>query len=132
MNFLALVLALMPILQQSITLHTEHPFCLNEGVLGLYNRQTNELVVCPLAVQTGQSTTVLAHELIHAAQDAADGIRNDTHVALLSDAVRNELIKTDEGQAIQQHIEQYYQPSSYAVEFEAYYFQDTLAGILNE
>ena len=126
-TFLALVLALMPIVQQTITVNVE---TCEPGLCGSYNFVTNSLTVCDGMTESLTEETI-AHELIHAVQDARDGIDNNTIVPLLTQQQRDTLANTGRGRYVLSVLEQYPQDQlTQAVEFEAWYFESTLADIL--
>ena len=128
-TFLALVLALMPIVQQTVAVNVE---TCEPGLCGSYNFVTNTLTVCDGMTESLTEETI-AHELIHAAQDARDGIDNNTIVPLLTQQQRDTLANTGRGRYVMSVLEKYPQDKlTQAVEFEAWYFESTLADILFE
>jgi hypothetical protein len=125
-TFLSIVLSFMPIVQQSITVNTA---TCDAGLYGYYNFIDNTLTVCQgLSEKDTQET--FSHELIHAVQDTADGIKNDTLTTLLSQSQRNQLRTTERGKWVQNILDENYPESRHEIEFEAWYFESYLSEVL--
>lgn len=126
---LSIVLSLLPIIQGGITVNPDATCPAN--IQGSYNRATNVLTVCSgLSEYDAQET--FAHELVHAAQDAADGINNSTQTTLLTQEQRDALRQTPRGVAVQAILDEYYPVSSHEIEFEAWFFQAQLQAVIFE
>ena len=127
-TLLAFVLALLPIIQATVTVNIGET-C-DEFTHGWYHSGTNTLTICEAATD---QQLVFAHELVHAAQDAADGINNGTFKPLLTDEQYATLAATPRGQAVLEVLNDNYEGASEFVlrlEFEAWYAQQQLSDIL--
>jgi uncharacterized protein YkuJ len=129
LSFVSLAASLLAPVLTSITFQYHAP-CFDE--YGSYNFVTNTLTVCEVAYTDKQVALTVAHELIHAAQDAFDGIDNKTIVPLLSDTQYEELLKTKRGQSIQAMLDAEYPEYAHRVEFEAWYFEGVFAQSLRK
>jgi hypothetical protein len=103
-QFIATVLALLPVVTGNIQVYER--IC-TPGLYGQYQADTNALIVCA-GLTPDDAELTLAHELIHAVQDAKDGINNATFAPILTESYRG---KPD-------YI--------LDLEFEAWYFEEYL------
>lgn len=126
-TFLSIILAFMPIVQQ-VPISTA---TCEAGMYGYYNFVDNTLTVCEGLSEKDFRETV-AHELIHAVQDAADGIKNDTLTTLLSQSQRDSLRTTERGKWVQKVLDENYPESRHELEFESWYFEQALSAALFE
>jgi hypothetical protein len=124
-TFLSIFLALLPTVANG--LHTYEAVC-QPGLYGYYQPATNSLTVCAGLSERDTQTTI-AHELIHAVQDARDGFDNSTIVPLLTESQRNALANTPHGQWVNEQLTASYAGKSEHVldlEFEAWYFEELI------
>jgi hypothetical protein len=103
-----------------------HSLTCKQGVQGFYNTGRNDITMCILPGHPDYDST-LRHEYQHFLQDAQDGIQNGT-VETVTDrttltTIWNHLEKTNH--PLYQHITQYYHPSHWVIELEAYLLQES-------
>ncbi len=124
-QFIATVLALLPIVTGNIQVYER--IC-TPGLYGQYQADTNALIVCA-GLTPDDAELTLAHELIHAVQDAKDGINNATFAPILTEKQREQLATTPHGVWVNEQLtESYRGKPDYILdlEFEAWFFEEYL------
>lgn len=98
---------------------------------GFYNPITNKIFICD---HSEYRIHTLAHEAVHYVQDYLDGIENNTFRPILTNEQYASARQTARGQQIFKLVNEAYYDSDEIkrLEFEAFWFQNSLANILME
>ena len=102
----------------------------NSILLGAYAPGPNIMIICSDHGRKDLMFETLVHETVHVIQDARDGLENDT-LGEGNDEYLNRLV-SDLDPRKADNIVALYDQSDYAVEIEAFYFEDKAETVSNE